>query len=158
MEDIIRYHASSFARSTGIEEEDLTQEARLAAYLAASDGRYDPCKASLATYASTRVYRHLCQVNRKEARHPRVTCELDEDMPLDAPSPEDVTLFWELIRQLPEDARTVVDLVLGNAPAVANLSPMDSKQIVAETLGWPRARLREAYGAVTGMLGGAIVA
>lgn len=152
LEAVAQYHAITFHKSTGVEYDELLQEARCAAWLAASGGVYDPHKAALKTYASHYVFNKLFTlVGKHQRKHPN-TVEIDEYVVADEPTPEDVVYFHELLRQLPEDARTVVSMVLEDAGSVANLAPTKARQIIANGLNWPKDRLREAFAAITQIL------
>src|ERR1700722_12302043 len=63
--------ASSFARTTGIDRDDLLQEARIAYWWADACGKYDPHHAAFSTYATHCVTRRLCDVVRASHRQPR---------------------------------------------------------------------------------------
>ncbi len=154
LEDVARHYAYTFYGTTGIEHEELLQEAYLAAWLAATDGSYEPEASSLKTYASRCVFNKLCTVSTQARRKHPTTDELDPQMAGAQPSPEDVACFRELLRQLPDDAKLVVRMILEDAGAVAGLAPTKVKLALAEALNWPRARLREAFTAISKALAG----
>ena len=146
--DVAKYHAHRFAVNSTMELDDLLQEAFLAVWFAETGGSYDPEKASLRTYASTCTFRHMCTVVERHKRKNPTTDELDETQPIDAPSPEDRALFLEMIRELPSDARIVVETVLSDAVALSGLSPTRARRAVIAKLAWPTRRIREAMDAV----------
>jgi hypothetical protein len=131
---IIRY-ARSFARTTGMDLDDLLQEARvgyLRAVRADEAGQYDPRIASFDTYATNAVFRHMCKVHGRCRRGEGEL--LGEDLARSwseegdatfeetiadesTPAPDRYLILSELVRELPDDARAVVDLVLGDLPA-----------------------------------------
>ena len=152
LEEVVAYHVGRFALSTGIDPEDLAQEARIAAARAVAT--YDPAHASLRTYASRCVYRRLLTVaTRERRRYPAVDDEpLDEEEPSADASPEDAAVFREMLRELPEDAALVCDLILGDASRFAGLSPSAARRAVRDALDWPRARLARAFESVSASL------
>lgn len=119
---VLRY-ARSFARTTGIDLDDLLQEARIAyfrAEAAIESGKYDARISSFDTYATNAVYHHMCKVHAARRREVDASGEEpDADVLADTstPLPDRQLIFAELVRELPEDARAVVDLVLGDLPA-----------------------------------------
>ena len=58
--------ASQVSQATGLEYDDLHQQARLAYWQAKNDPRYDPRKASLATFCSRCTFTHLCSYAAKQ--------------------------------------------------------------------------------------------
>ena len=146
--DVAQYHARKFSVNSAMDHDDLLQEALLAVWLAEVGGTYDPEKASLRTYSSTCCFRGLCTVVERHKRKNPTTDELDETLPGHGPSPEDRALFMELIRELPNDARLVVEAVLSDAAALSGLSPTRARRAVVEKLSWPRERIRDALDAV----------
>jgi DNA-directed RNA polymerase specialized sigma24 family protein len=146
--DIAKIHAHKFSVNTTMDPDDLLQEALMAVWYAESGGSYDPEKASLRTYSSTCAFRHLCTVVEQHKRRYPAMDELDEAMPSDEPTPEDAALFLELIRELPSDARIVVETVLSDAIALSGLSPTRAKRTIAAKLSWSRERIREAMDTV----------
>ena len=152
LESVAQHYARTFHGSTGIELDDLLQEARMAAWTATSNDRYDARRASLRTYASNVVYRRMCTLTGQHGRRQPPTEELDEGFASATPSPEDEVGFRELLRELPEDARIVVSMILSDAGAVANLAPGCAKRVIADALGWPKGRLQSAFSRIEMML------
>lgn len=126
---VLRY-AASFHRTTGLDLDDLLQEARVAhlrAVRAEENGKYDPHISSFDTYATNAVYHHMCRVHGANRRGAEVLGEDlsgEEDASFEetlvddrTPAPDRRLLLAELVRELPDDARAVVDLVLGDLPA-----------------------------------------
>lgn len=143
--------AASFAATTGIDRDDLLQEASLAYWRARSGGAYDPHFAAFNTFATHCVYRHLCSVARTGRRYPQHE-ELqpnDNRLSTNDPSPEDRLIFAEMLRDLPEDARTVVSLILGDAQAMASLTRAAAKRALKKALPWPPHRLEAAFSSIT---------
>jgi DNA-directed RNA polymerase specialized sigma24 family protein len=153
MNKIAEKYARSFSQSNNIEYDDLLQEAELACWNAEYDGSYDPRKAALTSYQTTCVFRHLCSVTDsiKRKRLPGYQVEMSDLLPDKSPNPEDTAVFYELVRQLPDDARVVTDLVFSN-DFLAGLDPTKSKNIIREVLGWSNDRINSAFNAITGML------
>lgn len=160
-DDVAQYHARRFAAGGGIEYDDLLQEARLAMWRAGS--RYDPGLASARTYGSTCARRHLCTVVARHGRRALPTVSLfdregDDDLidrlAADGPAPDAHAVLMDVIRQMPEDARTVVGLVLGDAAAVAGVARAEARAVIGEALGWPADRLARAYAAIGAALRG----
>ena len=151
--------AGSFARTTGMDFDDLLQEARIA-YLRADGvaGGNDPHKSAFITFATWAVYRSLCSAADYDRRKAPPHEELFEWTAFDgAPSPEDAAIFRELLRQLPEDARTMVDLVLSDAGEFLGLSPSGARRALRGALGWPAERVNAAFAVVSRMLRGPVI-
>ena len=143
-------------RNPDIEYEVLEQEALQAVWRAQDGDRYDPSKAGFATFATVCATRQLLTLAQSHRRRCLPTESLDAveaGMP-DArgwladerqPDPEHLAMFAELIRQLPDDARTVVQLVLGDAGTFGGLASRRAKRLIADALGWPAERLVSAF-------------
>jgi DNA-directed RNA polymerase specialized sigma24 family protein len=142
---VLKY-ARAFAEANSIDPDDMLQEARIAVWraeCAVESGQYDPRKASFNTYATTAVYRRMCSVldnhkrilanggdnlnggrdtfqllnyHRKWTDSERDINEIEEIPDQLSPGPDRALILAELIRELPDDARAVVDLVLGDLP------------------------------------------
>jgi DNA-directed RNA polymerase specialized sigma24 family protein len=113
---VLKY-ANSFARTTGMDLNDALGEARVAysrALRAIDTGQYDPHLASFDTYVTHAVYRGMCSAAARSRRAVQTIEGIDDELPDEAPSPNRRLLLAELIRELPDDARAVVDLVLGD--------------------------------------------
>jgi DNA-directed RNA polymerase specialized sigma24 family protein len=175
---VLRY-ANSFARTTNLELDDLLQVGRMAharAETAIDTGQYDPRKSSFNTFTTRVVYRELCSELEWSRRHsgpPTVSLDAEdeeEDGPRrgvgeladeTTPAPDRRLVLAELIRELPEDARAVVDLVLGDLPdglvdAVLDGvrgAPQRLRSYVRRTLGLRRGdRAEAAFSAIAEML------
>jgi RNA polymerase sigma factor (sigma-70 family) len=143
--------ASSFARTTGIDRDDLMQEALIAYWWADACGNYDPHYAAFSTYATHCVTRRLCDVVRATNRQPRY-----DEMPADdtladpAPSALDRIEFADVLRGLPEDARTVVRMVLDDAQALAGMTRTAARRALRERLGecLPPRQVDRAFAAI----------
>jgi DNA-directed RNA polymerase specialized sigma24 family protein len=177
--------AHKFAATTDVELDDLLQEGRLAVHRArrAADrarelnyprgnGGYDPHVSAFDTYTTHAVYRGMCSALRKHRRQNRldIVASLDDtDAPQfeDAatPSPDRRLLLAELIRELPEDARAVIALVLDDVPGLgterlrrrrappgSETSDRGVKSYIRRTLGLSHARANAAFAAVSAML------
>jgi DNA-directed RNA polymerase specialized sigma24 family protein len=189
---VLKY-ANSFAGSTDMELDDLLQEGRLAhlrARRAADAARdmgyprggpgYDPAKASFDTYATHSVYRGLCSALGRDRRQKPDDVsyvsidEQNEDSESSkyhqfedtrTPPPDRRLLLIELIRELPDDARAVVLLVLGDVgglesqhlrrrspPTGSGLTTHKARSYIRQTLGLSRDRAEAAFSAVAAML------
>jgi len=144
--------AHKASRSTGLELDDLLQEARLAYWKAKHHGSYDPHKSAWSTYSYISVSRHLWGVTDSHRRKYPDCEELSDEVPCGDPSPEDRAIFMEMLRQLPDDARTVVDLVFSGAPELSSATPARIRQVLRSALGWPADRVNEAVRHVTAIL------
>lgn len=156
--------ATKFYRSNahiGIDYEELEQEAYGALYRAETSPLYDPRKASLATFSNWCVSNELCTVlERHKRRHPvneSLTPRpgergIEEWMSDGQPTPEDTVIFLEMLRQLPEDARIVVQVVLGDPGKFGGIASRACKQMIGEALGWSSGRLRRAFKSIESML------
>lgn len=143
-------------RNPDIEFEVLHQEALEAVWRAQDGDRYDPRKAGFATFATTCATRQLLTLAQTHRRRCLPTESLDavEAGMLDVrgwladdrqPGPEHSAIFAELIRQLPDDAKIVVQLVLDDASAFGGLASRRAKRLIADALGWPAERLLSAF-------------
>lgn len=151
-------------RNPDIEYEVLHQEALAAVWRAQDGDRYDPCKAGFATFATTCATRQLLTLVQTHRRRclPMESLDAVEAGMLESrgwivddrqPSPEHSAIFAELIRQLPDDARTVAQLVLGDASTFGGLASRRAKRLIADALGWPADRLLSAFSDVAHGLG-----
>jgi DNA-directed RNA polymerase specialized sigma24 family protein len=175
---VIKY-ARSFAATSGAELDDMLQVARIAlqkAERAVETGKYDPRKASFNTYATWAVYRGMCSaVARRERTIPEGwdptvrtgredngrASTADEMADEVTPAPDRRLLLAELIRELPSDARAVVDLVLGDTAGDLVDLALDGhpgaidrlRSHIRRALGLRRGdRAEAAFGAITEML------
>lgn len=139
-------------RNTHIQIEDLEQEALRALWRAESCGRYDPHLSSLATFSTTVATRSLLTYVGRQGRVGPITEELSDDLADDRPDPEHAAIFGEMIRQLPEDARTVVRLVLGDSASFGGVSSGEARRVIGEALGWPARRLADAFSVIEAAL------
>jgi DNA-directed RNA polymerase specialized sigma24 family protein len=159
MEDhpAVRKYAHSFAAITGLELDDLLQEARIACWNAEVGAigsiKYDPRKASINTFITWCVYRHLCGIAERHKRTYQISNELNEAIPdQHTPLPDKNLLLAELIRELPDDARIAVNLVLGDVDAIVGLTTRKARGYIRQTLGWSPSRARAAFLTVNEML------
>lgn len=147
--------ANSFARTTGLDREDLLQEARIAYWWADACGGYDPHKAAFSTFATHCVYRRLCDLASASKRAPVIEGSRDDEREADfadpAPSPEDAAVFADLLRSLPDDARMVVSMVLGDAQALAGMTRRGARAAVRTALpsDWTPRQADRAFRAVS---------
>lgn len=154
VERMVSYHAHRFADTTGIDVEDLMQEGRIAANRAIErrNTSYDPSKASMKTYANRAIHNRMCDLaKRASKRVSTVPLKSNDDGEVlepadDGPTPERVSIFVDLVRQLPEDARTVVALVLEEASPVDRIG--DVARVVSERFGWSADRAQLAIASI----------
>lgn len=120
---VLRY-ARSFSRTSDLEYDELMQVGRIAiwrAELAAERGTYDPHISSFATYSTNCVRLAMCKELAAHRRGPQ-TADLGEEVTVEdladdrSPSPDGRLVLAQLVRDLPDDARAVVELVLGDVP------------------------------------------
>jgi hypothetical protein len=163
---VLKY-AHEFARTSGVELDDLLQEARIAQWKAQAAGSYDPHLASLDTFVTTGVYRAMCSAVPRLRRGTPPSSEYQVELSIDlsdqsGPPPDRSLLLAELIRELPVDARAVVELVLDKGDAgilvdqvLANAKGARDRlrSYVRRVLGLRRGdRAEAAFSAVTNML------
>lgn len=138
--------AGGFAKTTGLEFDDLYQQARLAYWQASKDPRYDPRKASIGTFCSLCTYNQLCSYAAKQkAWAERLPTEpLDETMPEQRPSQEDTVYFRELMRALPDDAKTIIKMMFAESD---DTGPSKMRERIREKLHrvWTKVRLEQAF-------------
>lgn len=145
-------YARSFARNSGMEEEDLLQEARMAWWYAITWEKYDPHKASMNTFITGCTHRHLCTITERHKRRALPVQELTDWLPdRHTPKPDRQLLLAELIRELPSDARTLVNLVFSD-PQAMELITSKARTYFCEKLGLPRSRINRAIEAIAKML------
>ena len=154
-DSIPEWLAASFARSTGLEREDLAQEARLAAWRA--EQRYDPELAAWSTFSHSAVTRQLCTVLNRHRRYHSGHVELADEQASQEASQEDRLVFLDMLRQLPEDARTVAELALSSGDELLGLAPNSwsagsLRDAIRTALGWPASRVNAAVNDVVRLL------
>ena len=145
--------ARGFARTTGLEYDDLAQEARIAYWKAENDPRYDPRKAGLATFCSLCAYRAMCNHTARQqafASHHEVG-PVDPALPDDRVPPDDAVYFRELLGALPEDAKMIVGMMFGEALTVSTGNMRDFVRKRLHRV-WPRWRIDRAFRAISQML------
>jgi DNA-directed RNA polymerase specialized sigma24 family protein len=146
--------ANRFAASTGMEFEDLYQEAMRACWTARTDGSYDPRKASLNTYQTTCAYRHLCTVAVQHKRSVVATVEISMLIQDCQPSPEEIALFRDMVGKLPDDARLVVDMIFNQLGSVTGMTHIRVRQFLRLVLPWSPSRIDRAFRDIRLMLRG----
>lgn len=145
-------------KNVHMEYDDLHQEALQAVWLSETDGHYDPYKSCRATFSTTCTTRALLTYvqnrNRKHPTNADPDIELEEILDSATPSPENILIFYDLMRSLPDDAKTVVRLALSDASAIRGLGSRVVQTVVriARSLSWEPPRLIAAYDAIVQML------
>jgi hypothetical protein len=145
--------AIQYAFSTGIDFGHLYSEALQAYWLAEIDPSYDPRKSAFVTFATNCVKNQLNSVVYSYRRkHPPIFSELDESMPDTQPSPDHIAFFVELVQQLPNDAKVVVQIALSDATDGVPYSRIRSAIRNMLRPVWPPSRIDKAFQALTTML------
>jgi hypothetical protein len=146
--DQARKIAGAFCLSTGMEYDDLLQEAALGYWLAENDPHYDPHKSAINTYTTIAMVRGLCTVTATHRRKCPATEPLDETTSLlesAEPSAEDVVYIKELIKQLPDDARLIANIVVEHAALFTGRTKNAARQLIRSMLPWNEARTNRAF-------------
>lgn len=148
--------AWSFHHRTGLEVEDLFQEACFAYYMwAERDPNYDPRKAAFASYAYMCMRSHLCNVVTKC----RDTASKDKEYPTQLiilqPAPDEALAFREQLAGLSEEARFVIRLVFESPNEYLCLTSRGAQAKIREYLrdeGWSWIDIQKALKEVKGLL------
>jgi len=125
--------ARAFHHSTGVNVDDLFQEAAVA-YLKALR-THDPAKGKLSTYAWWLITNHLKNYIKEEREHSYPTCEYKEE--------EFCNVSSNYFENLPEDACEVAKVVLRSPTLYVTRTSEDvlsRLKNVMEQHGWPRSK------------------
>lgn len=139
-EGLLRKLSRVFHQSTGIEIDDLFQEASIA-YLKAID-KHDPEKGKLSTYAWWCISNHLKNYVKEERSHQFSLSVFDEEIENEfsyCPS--------NYFENLPEDALEVAKVILRTPKLYVTRTEEDvvaRLKNVMEKRGWPRSKTVEA--------------
>ena len=123
--NLLRKLAWSFHDSTGIEWDDLFQEAALA-YLESLEN-YDPEKGQISTYLWHCVSSRLKDYTFKERKWQNPLCDLSEAKG----KVVSYTSFWDYI---PEELKEVVELIIKQPEVFDQLEPVDARRMVRALL------------------------
>lgn len=150
--------ANSFHATTGLELEDLYQEACLAQVEAVQSAKFDESKSSLTTFIWMRMRNHLIDHCRQRGREPGPTVSLDQPMdagdtegdgelpryePAYEVSPYDVVEFADDIGELSPDARAICEIVLSRPEEYATAGQKLARSRLKDELrdggwSWPK--------------------
>ncbi len=134
--NLIRKIAWSFHRTTGLEWDDLFQEAALA-YLEALR-TYNPEKGRITTYMWWCITSRLKDYLREERKYKQPICSI-EDVDVDYP-----TACTPLFESLSNDAQLITDIIQATPKKFIALTPQLAKRRVIKITirkGWSRTRV-----------------
>lgn len=140
--------AGAYCQTTGLEYEDLLQEALLGYWYAENYANYDPHKAAFETFATRIMVNGLNTVTTTHRRKFPAHSGLDEAGTVPdnrEPGAEDILYIKELVRELPEDAQFVARLVLENATIFAGVAKNKIKKTLRGMLPWSASRTNKAF-------------
>ena len=136
--NLIRKIAWSFHTTTGLNIDDLIQEASLA-YL---DGlsRYDPSKGIISTYIWTHMRNQLTTYVKKEMAYNHPLCDITELKINSLPKTEN-ELFWE---NLTNEAREIADIVLQSPKPYVKSRVVANERIkhILQSRGWDMKKIK----------------
>lgn len=139
-EGLLRKLSWAFHRSTGVDVDDLFQEASIA-YLKSLE-TYDPKKGKLTTHAWWCISNHLKTFVKEEREHTFAICEFDEEL-----EKEYVYSPFNCFENLTEDAQQVAEVVLRSPTLYVTRTQEDvvsRLKNVMEQHGWPRSKTMNA--------------
>jgi RNA polymerase sigma factor (sigma-70 family) len=136
--NLIRKIAWSFHTTTGLDLDDLIQEASLA-YL---DGlkRYDPDKGIISTYIWTHIRNQLTTYVKREMAYNHPLCDITELKINSLPKSENA-LFWE---NLTNEAREIADIVLQSPKPYVKSRVVANERIkhILQSRGWDMKKIK----------------
>jgi DNA-directed RNA polymerase specialized sigma24 family protein len=135
-EKLIKKIAWSFAQTTGLEYDDLYQEASLA-YLEALSS-HDPSRGRITTHLHTCVSNRLKNYIKKQEKF----LPLDD---LDFDKPHSSSPFWE---ELSRNALSVAEIILESPEGFLRLTKRESTKKVKKILlekGWGQRRIQKGF-------------
>ena len=140
--DLIRKIAWSFHHTTGLEFDDLLQEAALA-YLHALK-TYDPKRGKITTYMWVCMTSHLKNYLKEEYKHiDPVTDSIEDIEPSEHPIINPVP-FWE---SLSRDAQEITDMILRAPRPFVKVNKSQAQNRVRQLMcqkGWDNSRIRKS--------------
>ncbi|NIU01127.1 MAG: hypothetical protein GWN01_09435 [Nitrosopumilaceae archaeon] len=148
--NICRKLAHSFHKTTGLNFDDLFQEACCAYLQAVKNPQYDPRKMAKTSYAYMKVKQHLILYLNQEKRHHPVLGEwVEEKFLIDSLSysPEKYAIFGSLIKSLSKEALTVLNMVFESPHEFLEINSLHRQQAVRsrliQTQGWSEKKAYE---------------
>lgn len=140
-EGLVRKLAWSFHRTTGIEYDDLVQEAAFCWYKWVVDNpQYDPRRCAFTTWATMCIKSHLLNI---AIRHRRSASSemtiLNDDIRDNGPQPHQNLEFLEELRALSDEGRLVVRMIFDAPYELLHLTPHQAQRELLE-------KLKEEYG------------
>lgn len=144
--------AHSFHQTTGMELEELQQEALMAYAVADVDPSYDDHKAAWTTFAQWCIMRHLCTAVEKHKRKFPQNAELHDIHSDPSPNPEDRMIFLDLVSKLPDDAKAVIDIVFSDTEFFAGMASTKARRAIRERLSWKGPRIDRAFAEIRNLL------
>lgn len=137
--NFIRKIAWSFHRSTGLDWDDLFQEAALAYYKALDT--YDPSRGKITTYMWWVIISHLKNYLQEQSKWNGNILSVDE---VDIDKPVEHTPMFE---KLTNDAQQIANVVLQSPRTFAHMQPVKAHQRIAQKMiqrGWRWGRVWRA--------------
>jgi len=151
--DMARKLAWSFSRTTGLEFEDLFQEACLAYMWALNDERYDPSKSKFTSFAYMKMRNWLSDYAESQYRARDLNLEgmlaesseedsafaLEDLLPSDEAGPEHALAFAEELGELSPEAKEICRMVMEEPSEYAQLGKRAGRGRVKDELrakGW----------------------
>ena len=160
--NLARKLAWSFHHTTGLEFEDLYQEACLAYCWAERDSNYDPRKAAFTSFAYMCMRSHLCNIVTKcradaSRRFPTDTIALLNDWEAidNAPAPDEELEFREQLGELSKEARFVIRLVFESPHEYLCLTSREAQAKIRQYLrdqGWSWVDIQKTLKEIKGLL------
>lgn len=140
--NLIRKIAWSFAKSTGLDAQDLICEASLA-YCEAKE-RYDPNRgASWTTFAWTHMRNHLTTYTKKEKFYGSGQ-SIEFLVKTPAPQPFSREDFFVMLNSWPETLKQIAELTIMSGETIADLPPKIARGVIVDQLrqqGWPWSKI-----------------
>jgi len=142
--DLARKIAWSFHRTTGLDFDDLVQEACLAYVMAEQDPNYDPRKSAMTSYAYMSMRWHLCTVTQRMLRTPHSDQEPPEEIDT-RPNPEEAAIDT---MQYTDEVRFLIKLIFEGPGEYMSLPPKKAFERLTRDLasiyGWPTGKISRA--------------
>jgi DNA-directed RNA polymerase specialized sigma24 family protein len=130
---MIRKLAWSFHRTTGLEIEDLIQEACFIWLKEQNGKRYDCRKSAFNTFAYLCMQTHLATIATKEKRRVK-TADVNEMLADKSPQPNQRAEFMSELKTLSEDAKIVMRIIFDSPYEFLCITKRRSEKNVVKTL------------------------